>query len=71
VGFKLFGCLLLEDGEQSKHVAARLVGIYISIILSSIDTKRLQSFTIHGDNIKKILVQALKYLNSKKNEVVI
>jgi len=41
VNFKLFGCELPENGEQSKHVAARWGEIYISVILSSVDTKRL------------------------------
>ena len=38
---KLFGCELPEDSEESKHVAARWSEIYVSIILSSVDTKIL------------------------------
>jgi hypothetical protein len=41
LSFKLFSCELPEDGEQSKHVAGRQGEIYISIILSSVDTKRV------------------------------
>jgi hypothetical protein len=37
----VLGCEQPEDCDQSKHVAARSFGIYISIIRASVGTKRL------------------------------
>jgi len=41
VTFKLFGCEVPEDGDQPKHVAARLGETYISVICVFVGTKRL------------------------------
>jgi len=51
----LFGCESPVDGDRLKHVAAREGEIYIDIICRFVGTKRIQSYTGHGENDMKVL----------------